>query len=79
MLAQIQRRNGKDLLKKPATKKAARSLKPPQVALMSKNGEQGYRSACTCTLSILSGSTGGSPRLMLSTNSMPETTWPTTV
>src|ERR1700754_5135823 len=36
-------------------------------------------SDATCTFTILSGSTTGSPRLILSTTSMPDTTSPTTV
>src|SRR6202043_3170245 len=36
-------------------------------------------SDATCTLTILSGSATGSPRLSLSTTSMPDTTSPTTV
>src|SRR5580693_7229263 len=36
-------------------------------------------SDATCTFTILSGSVTGSPRLILSTTSMPETTSPTTV
>ena len=37
-----------------------------------------FISAATCAWTILSGLAGGSPRLSLSTMSMPLTTWPTT-
>src|ERR1700754_14759 len=56
-----------------------RSVANQQTGLPRRATAAHLMSDATCTFTILSGSATGSPRLILSTTSMPETTSPTTV